>query len=367
MPSPEVLDFEALLKPIAEDTPAGESLRYEGVYDAIQEARREEDALPMGEWQREVKVADWRAVINLGTEAIAAKSKDLQIAVWLVEALLKRHGFAGLRDGLRLLQELQEAFWDGLYPEIEDGDLEYRGGPFNWLNEKLPASVRLIALTEGAPEYGWNHWDESRKTDNLGRQNPEAMQAAIDEGKITGEQFDRAVDGTPRAFYEILIEDIADTKEQLSALEAIIDDKFGQTAPSLIKLRSAIDDSFEVAGGIVKKKRSQDPGYKAESDESIGIAAEDQALSIGGGAAAAAPGANWAGEPRSREEAFQRLRVIAAYLRRVEPQHPVTYLLERAVKWTHMPLEDWLAEVINSPDALQNLRQTLGIKEPDNA
>ncbi|HSK31278.1 MAG TPA: hypothetical protein VLA17_15065, partial [Candidatus Limnocylindria bacterium] len=200
-----------------------------------------------------------------------------------------------------------------------------------------------------------------------GRQNPEAMQAAIDEGKITGEQFDRAVDGTPRAFFETLLEDITGTKEQLVTLEKTVDEKFGRSAPSLIKLRSAIDDCFEVVSGIVKKKRSQDPGYKAESEESSFSAAEDQALSTGGGAAVAPPGANWAGEPRSREEAFQRLRVISAYLRRVEPQHPVTYLLERTVKWTQMPLEDWLAEVINSPDALQNLRQTLGIKEPDNA
>src|SRR5436309_14785834 len=125
MPSPEILDFEALLKPIAGDKPAGESLRYQGVYDSIQEARRAEEDLPMGEWQRDVKAADWRTAINLSTEVTANKSKDLQIGVWLLEALVKRHGFAGLRDGLRLLRELQETFWEGLYPEIEEGDLEF--------------------------------------------------------------------------------------------------------------------------------------------------------------------------------------------------------------------------------------------------
>ena len=58
MPSSVVLDLEALLKPIAGDKPAGESLRYAGVYDAIQEARRADDDLPMGDWQREVKNAN---------------------------------------------------------------------------------------------------------------------------------------------------------------------------------------------------------------------------------------------------------------------------------------------------------------------
>src|SRR2546425_1963044 len=135
MPSSVVLDLEALLKPIAGDKPAGESVRYAGVYDAIQEARRADDDLPMGDWQREVKSADWRAVINLATDVISGKSKDLQIGAWLVEALTKRHGFVGLRDGLNLLREMHEQFWEGLYPEIEDGDLEFRGGPLNWLNE----------------------------------------------------------------------------------------------------------------------------------------------------------------------------------------------------------------------------------------
>ena len=79
-----VLEFEALLAPIPGDNPAGESVRYAGVYDAIQEARRADDDLNKGEWQTEAKVADWRAVINLAIEALGTKCKDLQIGAWLV-------------------------------------------------------------------------------------------------------------------------------------------------------------------------------------------------------------------------------------------------------------------------------------------
>ena len=142
MAARQVLELEAILTPIPGDNPAGESLRYAGVYDAIGEARRADDDLPMGEWARgEVKTADWSTVIELAIEALAARSKDLPIAVWLTEALVKQHGFAGLHDGLRLLAELQERFWDALYPEAEDGDLEFRAAPLEWLNEKLPAAI----------------------------------------------------------------------------------------------------------------------------------------------------------------------------------------------------------------------------------
>jgi type VI secretion system protein ImpA len=186
------------------------------------------------------------------------------------------------------------------------------------------------------------------------------MQAAIAEGKITGEQFDKAVKGMPRAYYENLLDDINDTKEFLKSLEKTIDAKFGRGAPSLIKIRTAVDEYFEVVNGIVKKKREQDPSYRAKVTEDI-ISTSPGSVNVSEQMPAVS---DWVGEPRSREEAFQRLAVLAGYLRRVEPQHPVSYLLERAVRWTSMPLEQWLAEVISNPDVLGQLRDTLGIKVP---
>ena len=354
MGAPDTLDFEALLRPIPGEKPAGESVRYEGVYDSIQESRREDDVLPMGDWQRDVKVADWDTVIELATDALCEKSKDLQLATWLTEALLRKHGVVGLRDGIRLVRELHEIYWDGLFPEVEDGDLEFRAGVLQWLNEKLPPFIRQIVVTRADALLTWYQWEESRQVDNLGRQNPDAMQAAIAEGKITGEQFDKAVEATPRQFYEELFEALGQTKDEVEALEKIVDEKFGRNAPSLIAVRKAVIDCQTLIANIVKKKREQDPTYEPEGGEPLGENVD--------AAASAAQGIGWAGEPKSRDEAFQRLHVIAAYLRRVEPQHPVSYLLERAVRWSKMPLEQWLDEVIHNQDVLSQLRETLGIK-----
>ena len=85
-----------LLNPIPGDNPSGANLRYAPVYDKIKEARREDDDAPQGEWERERKVADWKQVIKLAGEALATKSKDLQLAAWLTEAMLRTEGFAGL-------------------------------------------------------------------------------------------------------------------------------------------------------------------------------------------------------------------------------------------------------------------------------
>src|SRR4051812_45677698 len=98
---PPVVDLELLLQPISEENPSGESLRYSGLYDEISEARRADEVLSQGEWQTELKVADYRKVIELAVPALSTKSKDLQIAAWLLESLIKQFGFPGLRDGLK--------------------------------------------------------------------------------------------------------------------------------------------------------------------------------------------------------------------------------------------------------------------------
>src|SRR5213592_2173018 len=107
---PPVINFETLFAPISEDKPSGEYMRYSGIYDEISEARRADKDVPQGEWQTEVKYADFRKVISLAVPSLEKDTKDLQIAAWLSEALVKEHGFVGLRDSLRLMTGFQENF-----------------------------------------------------------------------------------------------------------------------------------------------------------------------------------------------------------------------------------------------------------------
>ena len=85
------IEVEDLLQPIAGENPAGESLRYEGTYDRIAEARREDDPkLSQGIYKSAHKRADWVTVSGVCIEALTTRTKDLQIAGWLLEAWLHR-------------------------------------------------------------------------------------------------------------------------------------------------------------------------------------------------------------------------------------------------------------------------------------
>ena len=84
----------------------------------------------------------------MGGEAIAKRGKDLQIAVWLVDAHMRKEGFVCLAPSFQFLHDLLEQYWDSLYPPIdEDGDMEVRAAPLVWFGAKLGEPLGFLPLS----------------------------------------------------------------------------------------------------------------------------------------------------------------------------------------------------------------------------
>jgi type VI secretion system protein ImpA len=337
---------EELLVPIPGANPAGAELRYDPVYDKIKEARREDDDAPQGEWQTERKVADWPLVIKLTKDALTKKSKDLQLAVWLTEAMLKREGIAGLRAGLDLLDGLVEQYWDGLYPAIEDGDIEMRAAPLEWAGSRLDIAVRQAPanrLGHTFLQYAASHLvpTEAEAASDDGKN--EARAAAIADGKLPPEEFDKGFAATPKAWYKTLAADVASCVETLQRLDERSQERFGSDAPSFGKLRAALEDVQRATAQLLKRKLDVEPdppefnpaGVPASAD--IGpppeayFAPAPAALSA---APAPTPAARpIAAEAASREDAAARIVSAARFLRQSDPYNPAPYLLLRGFRW----------------------------------
>jgi type VI secretion system protein ImpA len=329
-----------LLTPLAGDQPCGADLRYDPLYDKLKEARREDDDAPQGEWERARKVADWPQVIKLATDALAEKSKDLQIAVWLTEALLRREGCAGLRDGLGLLHGLVETFWDHVHPQLEDGDAEMRAAPLEWLGTRLNIAVRLVPVTQSG--VSWIKCQESRTvpTEQDAEQEEsktQARQTAVSEGKLTPEEFDQAFGGTPKTWYRQLMTDVEGAQAALERLNTLCNDRFGRDAPSFIPLRDALEELRHGTQGLLARKLELDPD---PVDLSAAAATSGAAGGSGSGAAfgGAAPG-GLPPEPVDRADAVRRIVGAARYLRGSEPTSPVAYLALRVLRWGELRAE----------------------------
>lgn len=379
--APAVLDVEALLAPVPGENPAGADLRHAGLYDEILEARRADDGLGQGDWVRETKESDWGKVAALAEEALARRTKDIKVCAWMAEAHVKLNGFAGLRDCLRVMRGLHEGFWEGLYPDKEDDDLEARANAVKLMQDKAADAVRGVPVTQGGRSYF--HWEQSNAF-NVGPEvdsdvADERRARATREGKVTSEDWLKEKTLTPRRFYETAHATVAECLEEVRALDAVIDELYGREAPSLSDLRKSLEAVGGVVERILREKRMSEPW---PDDAAAGAAppapAEPQAGNGNGAgaghpappAAAAAVHAAAATAPagpiRSRQEAVRRLGEVAAFFRQTEPHSPVAYLVERAVKWSEMPLEAWLASVINNDEVLKRVRETLGVEgEPE--
>jgi type VI secretion system protein ImpA len=374
---PQTIDVERLVAPISEDNPAGESVIYSGVYDEIREARRADDTFSLGEWAFDAKVADWRKVIQLATAALSEQTKDLQIASWLAEALVKQHGFAGLRDGLIIARRLQEDFWEMLFPEIdEDNDLEGRANALESLDRNTALALKEIALTSGEG-LNFNQWSESKEFDipeNIEaleyneQEKYQAMRAqAEEEQRVTGDRWRKAKAASNRAFYEGLNLTIEECWSEFELLDRTMDERFGNQTPGLGQLKKSLDGVRDLVRRLVQEKRELEPDavpdYVSDEDGAGNPSANGSngaVLSFPSGGAA---GSATTGAIRSRQDALKRLSEVADFFRQTEPHSPVSYLVQRAVKWGNMPLESWLQEVVKDESVLSQIRETLGFAE----
>jgi type VI secretion system protein ImpA len=278
------LDIDALLAPIPGENPSGEDLRYTSVYEEIKEARRSDDALDRGAWKHDIKTSDWQKVITLARDSLIQKTKDLQLAAWLTEALINTEGFDGLASGLRILNGFLSNYWEHVYPVIEEGDIEFRTAPFEFMNDKLWSCIKQLPMTDAqsTPGYSWFQWQQSREVgfeadtrnqygdvDEKKKSKRDEMMA---EGKLPAEDFDAAVTKSPRSFYESLAETLGICRDEFKQLDTIVDEKFGAEAPRLSELGNALEDCERLVVKILKEKREQEPNEEpiSEADKSIG-------------------------------------------------------------------------------------------------
>ena len=362
-----LLDFDRLLAPVSADRPSGESLQYSGLYDEIREARREDDQLEQGDWKRELKVADWDEAVALATDALLTKTKDLQIAAWLAEGLTMLQGFAGARDGLKLMKVLHADFWDTCYPEVDEGDMEGRANVLAFFDRQVALALRKAPVTR-APgmNFSWLEWSESRPFDlpdsvtgpldgDAQARLSDLKRQATEENRTSGEDFRKAKGSTPKSWYEDAAKALAQAWDEFQGLDRVMDEKFGRQTPGLSELKKALEEVRRLVDAFLKEKRALEPDALAAG----GADGEDGAGEAGGGVYRVA---GLSGPVRSRGEALARLGEVAEFFRQTEPHSPVSYLVQRAIGWGQMPLETWLADVIKDTNVLEGIKETLGIR-----
>ncbi len=130
--------------PIQADQPTGSDVRYEPEYEQLQ-AEIDKLSLPSAS-----AGIDWRKVSDLAASILAHKSKDLLVASYLAVGQVHIRKLEGLADGLTLMHDLIDQYWDGLFPPKKR--MRGRLGALEWWIEKTESALKGVTTDPIAPE-----------------------------------------------------------------------------------------------------------------------------------------------------------------------------------------------------------------------
>ncbi len=344
MPSGLPLDFDALLARLPGVEPAGSSSVFFEIRPRLEDLRREFNPADIPGTEEPAKSADWSGIEKLTREMLAARAKDLRIAGYLTEALVKRYRFAGLAAGLELIRRMFADAWDYLLPAIEDGDLDSRAMPVeNMLDApdkglRLPTAVRSAPLVhDGATGFGYLDWMRTQDTKDK-------------DHVALAESFARALAATKPEAITAEAAAIDSCLEDLGQLTKTLDERIGKDAPTLQRLREALEDCRRFTGYVLQKTGPARPEGGEKTDMQANSAA---------GAVGAVDGGSVRGA--SRDALYQQLDRLAQELQRLEPHSPIPYLIRRAVSLGAMPFPQLLRALVRDVNVLGELSRELAL------
>lgn len=332
----------------------GEDMAFAAEIDEIQRLRLEEDdGLDQGEWVTNVQSADWREVSQRCQDLLAKRTKDLKLMFWLVESTIKTHGFIGLSASMTLLERFLDNFWDGLYPRIEDDDIEPRIGLVEWVTKTVERRIKEVPLAESdLGEYGYNHFISARALDERLKRTDGEEQPS---GALTLTDYQSAVRATDVNMMRDKMQCIDDLSTQWRSFGNRMDNLLGHDAPVFSKVNDLLDEIFlhleSLVGRLTSTPVQSDDEQPTEQSSTAPISSQ----SIGQGFSPTS-----ATHLENRQQALKLLAEIQDYFALNEPHSPVTYMLAKTIAWANMPLHQWLEQVVKQPDQLEQLKDVLG-------
>ncbi|GAB3772126.1 type VI secretion system protein TssA [Ramlibacter monticola] len=331
-------ELESLLSPLGPDAPCGPDLEYDPAFLAMQEAGAGKPEQQYGDTVIPAQEPDWPVVHEQALQ-LAARTRDLRVAVWLARSGAHLSGLAGAVRGLQLAQRLLERHWEGLHPQLDALDND---DPTARVNALLPllhpaaglADLRSASLTgrRGALTVRDLELALAHVEPHPGEPVP------TEEGVVQG--VTAAIAETP-ALAQILAEGLA----AVQALSENLDRRLASTqAPDFAPLKRLLQCAAEA-------------GRRAAGDAPAGaqvpaVVATPTTIVVQAGIGAIA----------SREDAIRALERACEWIERNEPSNPAPLLIRRSQRLMNRNFIDIVRELL--PEGLDQIEKLAGTPRP---
>lgn len=337
MPLPP-LDLATLLSPLTDAEPSGPDLVYDPAFNDLEQAGAGKPERQYGDKVYPAEPADWLAVREHAL-ALAARTRDLRVALWLARCGARMDGLSGFTQGLQLVHGLLAQQWDSVHPQLDASD---NNDPTMRLNALAPFTASDAALADlrsagVAPVRGSltvRHLELG-----LGKAEPGADEATPTEAGVL-EALAALVRDHPG-----LAESARNAHETAQQITSLLEDRVGSAAaPDLSPLTRLLALVYEavvrVSGGPAPET---DPGTPDAEPGNPGNGSS-------GGTAV--------GAIRSRSDAVRELERICAWIEQNEPSNPAPLLIRRAQRLMDKSFLDIIRDL--APDGLGQVERLAG-------
>lgn len=131
-------------QPIEGPLPAGNEVRNEPAFDRL-EAEITKLSSPINSTS-----VDWALVTQVSVELLSTTGKDLMVACYLAGGLLETRSLSGLSEGLRIIADMLETYWETLYPPLKR--IRGRRNALQWLIDRVQQRSGEISWTSLPPQ-----------------------------------------------------------------------------------------------------------------------------------------------------------------------------------------------------------------------
>lgn len=333
MPPSELI--ESMLAGVAEQAPCGPNLEYDDDFLQLQKLASGKPEQQYGETIIPAEPADWLAVERLAA-ALFARTKDLRVAALLARSWTELRGIAGYADGLHVVSELVDKYWDSVYPLLAD-DGEYDPTP------------RTSALAEVAGPHGCARIarQQALVAGSSGSLSVRDAERVLDGASAEVDHYPGGADRLSGDLLRAQEEPQSALKAGLAALDAL--DAIRAQVEAKLGMEWTLDASdFEKA--LLRIRRDVLRPLANETHEAVPEAgATDGAAQVARDA-----GLSWRdAELASRDDVRLGLEKMCRYFEVNEPSHPAPILLRRAQRLLGLDFYEIIRDL--APEGLHQL------------
>ena len=327
----------------------------------------------------ENNINSWKRLSDQLCETFQKQTKDIELLSWLmVSQLYLDDTLIGFKNTLDLLNTLLTEHFDELNPVIPEASIKAQDEAGK-LRESLDFKMAAFSQMVGIGENDSILYAPMSQVRLLGDVSYFAYQSAAMKGDCPKLREDLKKDVSANADkYKTTIETLKQCKTLCNDIYVLLGSKCqpsGIQTPNFMFIINHLDRILKSVGfltGFSIEDKKEQTAEEPVQDNNASSPAEPQTAAVQTVAVQTAGVVNNSqsfellskNSEVTREQVFEELANIAKYFRSTEPHSPVSYLIEKAIRWGHLSLPELLNELISDQADTKNRIFTIaGLQE----